>query len=111
MYDAFSKGEVLFASDAPYMVHASRREKPGMAEIHTKDADIIHVLEGTATLITGGTSVDSKPIAADEFRGSAIVGGETRRLVLRNVIINPAGVQHRFKDTTDPFQYFVVKAR
>ena len=50
---SFNQGE-------SYMVHASRREQPGMAEIHTKDADIVYVLDGTATLVTGGTAVDAK---------------------------------------------------
>src|SRR4051794_39586364 len=36
---AFEKGAVLFNEGEPYMVHASRREAPGMAEIHTKDTD------------------------------------------------------------------------
>jgi glc operon protein GlcG len=51
--EAFSKGAVLFdGSDGRnYMVHASRREKPGQAEIHTKDADVIYVLQGSATFI------------------------------------------------------------
>ena len=50
--EAFSKGAVLFdGSDGRnYMVHASRREKPGQAEIHTKDADMIYVLQGSATV-------------------------------------------------------------
>jgi glc operon protein GlcG len=42
---AFAKGAVLFKNSDKYMVHASRREQPGVAEIHTKDADIIYVLE------------------------------------------------------------------
>ena len=46
--EAFAKGAVLFdGSDGRnYMVHASRREKPGQAKIHTKDTDIIYVLQG-----------------------------------------------------------------
>src|SRR5947209_12832400 len=49
--EAFSKGSVLFdGSDGRnYTVHASRREKPGQSEIHTKDADVIYVLQGKAT--------------------------------------------------------------
>ena len=64
--EAFSKGAVLFdGSDGRnYMVHASRREKPGQAEIHTKDADIIYVLQGSATVITGGEAVDAKTTGA-----------------------------------------------
>ena len=57
---AFAKGAVLFDHSDKYMVHASRREQPGMAEIHTKDADIVYVLDGTATLVTGGDAVDAQ---------------------------------------------------
>src|SRR5256884_9258566 len=78
--EAFSKGAVLFdGSDGRnYMVHASRREKPGQAEIHTKDADVIYVLQGKATFITGGEAVDAKTTAPDELRGVRIKGGEKR---------------------------------
>ena len=108
---AFAKGSVLFDHSDKYMVHASRREQPGMAEIHTKDADIVYVLDGAATLITGGTPIHVKPIAADELRGERIDGGETRQLAKGDVIIVPAGVPHWFKEVTNPFLYYVVKAR
>ena len=108
---AFAKGSVLFDHSDKYMVHASRREQSGMSEIHTKDADIVYVLDGTATLVTGGTAVNSKPIAADEFRGEKIDGGETQLLSKGDVIIIPAGVPHWFKKVTNPFLYYVVKAR
>src|SRR5215470_4867875 len=94
---AFAKGSVLFDRGETYMVHASRREQPGMAEIHTKDADIVYVLEGSATLITGGTAVNVKATEEDEFRGSEINGGETRQLKKGDVIIVPAGLPHWFK--------------
>jgi glc operon protein GlcG len=108
---AFDQGAVLFDQGESYMVHASRREKPGMAEIHTRDADIVYVLDGAATLITGGTAVDAKVTEPDELRGSSISGGETRQLKKGDVIIVPAGVPHWFKEVSNPFQYFVVKAR
>ena len=111
--EAFSKGAVLFdGSDGRnYMVHASRREKPGQAEIHTKDADVIYVLQGSATFITGGEAVDAKNIAADELRGTGIKGGETRKIAKGDVIIVPHGVPHQFLEVTDPFLYYVVKVR
>jgi glc operon protein GlcG len=111
--EAFSKGSVLFeASDGRnYMVHASRREKPGQAEIHTKDADVIYVLQGTATFVTGGEAVDARNIAADELRGTSIKGGETRTIAQGDVIIVPHGVPHQFLKVTNPFLYYVVKVR
>ena len=110
---AFAKGAVLFdGSDGRnYMVHASRREQPGQAEIHTKDADVIYVLQGTATFVTGGESVDGKSVAPDEIRGAAIRGGETRKIAKGDVIIVPRGVPHQFMEVTNPFLYYVVKVR
>lgn len=108
---AFSKGAVLFDRGERYMVHASRREQPGMAEIHTEDTDIVYVLDGTAELIVGGKAVHAKPAGDGELRGERIDGGDTRMLAKGDVIIVPAGVPHWFKEVSKPFLYYVVKAR
>ena len=108
---AFAKGAVLFDSSDKYMVHASRRDKAGLAEIHTKDADIVHVLDGTATLVTGGTATNLRTIAEDEIRGDVIESGEIRQLTKGDVVIIPAGIPHWFKEVSNPFLYYVVKAR
>ena len=111
--DAFAKGAVLFdGSDGRnYMVHASRREKSSQAEFHEKDADVIYVLQGTATLVTGGEVVDGKTTAPDEIRGSSIKGGESRRISKGDVIIVPHSTPHQFTEVTNPFLYYVVKVR
>ena len=110
---AFAKGSVLLdGSDGRnYMVHASRREKPGQAEIHVKDADVIYVLQGKATFVTGGEAVDAKTTAPDELRGSSIRGVDTREIAKGDVIVVPHGVPHQFLQVTDPFLYYVVKVR
>ena len=108
---AFAKGAVLFDGSDKYMVHASRREQPGMAEVHTKDADIIYVLEGRSTFVTGGSTIDPKTVAPDEIRGRKITGGETRQIAKGDVIIVPAGTPHWFKEVSAPFLSYVVKAR
>jgi len=112
--EGFAKGAVLFDGDdgaRNYMVHSSRREQPGMVEVHTRDTDILYVLKGGATVVTGGTMVDGKPIAADEIRGREITGGETRKLVPGDAMIIPNGVPHWFKEIDGTFLYFVVKVR
>jgi glc operon protein GlcG len=111
--EGFAKGSVLFdgTGGRNYMVHASRRETPGMVEVHTKDTDILYVLDGTATVVTGGTMIDGKNIASDEIRGREITGGETRKLVPGDAMIIPNGVPHWFKEVQAPFLYYVVKVR
>jgi glc operon protein GlcG len=110
---AFAKGSVLFGGEdgRNYMVHASHRDSAGMAEVHTLDADIIHVLEGSAMFVTGGTVENAKPTAPGEIRGTAIRNGEERRISKGDVLIVPAGTPHWFKDVPGPLNYYVVKVR
>lgn len=110
---AFAKGAVLFdgANGRNYMIHASRRDKPGQAEIHTLDTDLIYITEGSCTFVTGGTAVDAKTIAPNELRGTSIRNGETRRLVKGDVIIVPNGVPHWFQEVKGVLNYYVVKVR
>lgn len=105
---AFAKGAPLTEVDK-YKVHASRREAPGMAEVHVRDTDIIYVLDGSATFVTGGTVVDPKTTATDEIRGKEITGGETRQLVKGDVMIVPSGTPHWFQKVNGPLTYYVVK--
>jgi glc operon protein GlcG len=109
---SFSSGAVLLdESDRNYMVHTSRRDKPGLAEIHTLDTDIIYVMEGTATFVTGGTAVDAKETAPNEIRGSRIEGGVTRQLSKGEVIIVPNNTAHWFKEVNGEFLYYTIKVR
>ena len=105
---AFAKGQPLVETSA-YKVHASRREAPGMAEIHTLDTDIIYVLEGTATIVTGGNAQQMHEVAPNEIRGTSIGGGTAQRLAKGDLFIVPNGVPHWFKEVQGPFLYYVVK--
>jgi glc operon protein GlcG len=107
---AFVKGMPLIEVEN-YKVHASHRDEPGVAEIHTRDTDIIYVLEGSATFVTGGAAVDPKTIAPEEIRGKEIRGGEARRIIKGDVVIVPNGTPHWFKEVSIPFDYYVVKVR
>jgi glc operon protein GlcG len=109
---AFAKGAVLDGGHGRnYMVHASHRDKPGLAEVHTLDTDIIYVLAGSATIVTGGSVEGEKTVEPNEIRGAAIKGGETRELVAGDVLVVPNGTPHWFKDVKGPFNYYVVKVR
>lgn len=108
---SFAQGAVLFDQGTNYMIHTSRRVAPGMAEVHTRDTDLIYVLEGSATFVTGGRVVDAKSTADDEIRGASIADGETRTLAKGDVIIVPAGTPHWFKDVRGPVLYYTIKVR
>jgi len=107
---AFAKGAPLLENGS-YKIHASHRDGPGVAEVHAGETDVIHVLEGSATLVTGGEVVGGKPIGPEEIRGAGIRGGDTRRLRKGDVVVIPSGVPHWFREVAGPLDYYVVKVR
>jgi cupin len=107
---AFAKGAVLI-NNGNYMVHASRRDAEGQVEVHVKDADIIYMLEGITTFITGGEIVGAQTTTPDEIRGTSVRGGETRKLTKGDVIVVPKGTPHWFREVSGPVLYYVVKVR
>jgi mannose-6-phosphate isomerase-like protein (cupin superfamily) len=108
---AFATGGVLYDAGGSFMVHASRRDVAGQAEVHAKDTDVIYVLGGAATFVTGGSVVGATASAPDEIRGASIADGAARRLAAGDVIIVPAGTPHWFQAIETPITYHVVKVR
>jgi glc operon protein GlcG len=107
---AFAKGMPLVEKES-YKVHASRRDAPGQAEVHTRDTDIIYVVTGTASLVTGGTIVGAKETGPEEIRGVSVEGGETREIRPGDLLVVPNRTPHWFKEVPAPMTYFVVKVR
>src|ERR1051325_8072786 len=109
---SFSKGAVpLDGTNRNYMVNTSRRDKPGLVEIHTLDTDIIYVVEGTATFVTGGSAAETNQIEPNEISGSRIDGGDTRQLSKGDVIIVPNNTPHWFKEVGGTFLCYTIKVR
>lgn len=110
---AFAKGESLFPGNQTVTcaVNPSRRDVPGEVEVHAREADVMYVQEGGATLVTGGSVIDPQQAEKGEIRGARIEGGETRELAKGDVIIIPPGVPHWFKEIQGPLLYYVVKVR
>jgi uncharacterized protein GlcG (DUF336 family)/mannose-6-phosphate isomerase-like protein (cupin superfamily) len=102
-------GNTLVTADE-FRVNASRRETAGQAEVHARDTDIFYVLQGRATVVTGGEMIDAKDTGAGEMRGSGIRGGTSLQLAAGDVLTIPQGVPHWFKTVNTPFRYFVVKS-
>jgi len=108
---SFSEGAVLFDPGGNYAINTSRRDSPGVVELHEKDSDIFYVIRGSATFITGGTLLDGKKVAENEIRGTQLKAGVPQALVAGDVIVVPAGLPHWFKEVQAPFLYYTVKVR
>jgi mannose-6-phosphate isomerase-like protein (cupin superfamily) len=90
----------------------SFRGRSGIAELHENFADIFVVLEGRATLVTGGSVVGSHSVGPGETRGDAIEGGSRMELRPGDIAHVPAGVPHQMLVPGDKsFAAFVVKVQ
>ena len=91
------------------LVSGSHREKAGGVEVHDKETDVMYIIDGEATLVTGGKMVGGKNTRPGQWLGTDITGGETRHLVKGEVVVVPAGVPHWFKEVPKSVSYYVVK--
>lgn len=94
----FSQG---FAVDtvrefAGYSILLMVQVRSGDAVAGEKHGHTFIVLDGRATLVTGGTIVGARTVAEGEVRGSAISGGENRELRRGDVAHVAAGIPHQF---------------
>ena len=106
--EKFEQGGLLLDT-AGFKLDAGRRQAPGEVEYHERFVDVMHVVEGRATVVTGGELVDAREVAAGELRAKAVEGGTEHELAEGDVLAIPSGVPHQFVDVSDPFLYFVVK--
>lgn len=88
------------------------RNTSGGAELHEHYADIFFVVDGGATLTSGGAVVDSKTIAPGEIRGSAVSGGVEQKLAKGDVVHISPNTPHQLAiPAGESFTYFVVKVK
>jgi glc operon protein GlcG len=104
----FATGGLLLDAGA-YKLDAGRREGPGEVEYHAHTVDVMHVVQGTATVLTGGEMVGTRSAGDGELRADSVSGGHPHELSEGDVLAIPAGVPHQFTRVSDPFLYFVVK--
>jgi mannose-6-phosphate isomerase-like protein (cupin superfamily) len=91
----------------------------GVAAKHYKVTEVYHVMDGAATLVTGGRLVNAKVRPADSVAvtqedgpgesGTAIEGGVSRRIKAGDVVVIPAGTPHWFSAIDGSISYLVVR--
>jgi len=105
---ALAKGGILL-SRSSYVVVGSHRDKAGQVEVHDKETDVIYVVDGTATFVTGGTMIGGKDTSPGQHLGTNIEDGETHELSKGDMVVVPAGTPHWFKTVPTQVSYLVVK--
>jgi mannose-6-phosphate isomerase-like protein (cupin superfamily) len=91
------------------LVSGSHRDKAGQVEVHEKETDVIYVVDGTATFVTGGMMVGGKMTGPGQLMGSDIKDGQKHHLSKGDVIVIPATTPHWFKEVPQSVSYYVVK--
>jgi mannose-6-phosphate isomerase-like protein (cupin superfamily) len=95
------------------IVHRKNTEaKPLM---HEQLTEIYQILEGSGTITTGGAMPDPKPVSdppnlgpTPSFQGDA-VGGTSRKVGPKDILIVPAGMPHRFTQLDGPISYVIYR--
>lgn len=70
---------------APFVANLEYRPSAGAAAVHPDQAEMMYVIEGSATLVTGG-----------KLTGKAIEGGDVRTVSKGDFLVVPEGTPHWF---------------
>ena len=86
------------------------RERSGGGELHQNFADVFFILDGHATVVTGGKLAEQKTSGSGEMRGKSVEGGSRQEVKAGDVVHIPAGMPHQtLVPDGDSVTYFVVK--
>lgn len=104
------------------VVHRSKTDATatGGSVEHSQITEVYHVIEGNATLVTGGTIQNARESAPDSpvvkvlngpsTQGGVVEGGVSRKVGPGDVVIIPPNTPHWFKEITSPqIVYLVVR--
>jgi len=78
---------------APYTATLENRFAVGPAAIHETEAELFYVVEGSGTLVTGGTLVNPTKTPGN-VSGTAIEGGQSQEVAKGDFYVIPQGVPH-----------------
>jgi len=81
---------------APYNANLEYRASVGPASVHEKEAEMFYVIDGSATLMTGGKLTNEKRTNAENLTGTGIEGGQSRNIGKGDFVIVPENTPHWF---------------
>lgn len=89
-----------------YDGHLEYRASVGNAALHEDEAELFYVIDGSATLTTGGKLVNEKRTDAANLSGSAIEGGMPRKIAKGDWILVPQNTPHWFSPINGVLELF-----
>lgn len=83
---------------------------PNLHQVNT--TEIYYMLEGAATLVTGGELIDPRPASygGPNLQGSGTTGGVSRRVVPGDVVVIPGHTPHWWSELESDIRYLIFRA-
>jgi mannose-6-phosphate isomerase-like protein (cupin superfamily) len=81
---------------APYNVSLEYRASVGNAAVHETEAELFYIVDGSATLVTGGKLAGEKRTNPENLTGTGIEGGESRHVAKGDFVMVPDHTPHWF---------------
>ncbi|MDP8983293.1 MAG: hypothetical protein M3O35_22180 [Acidobacteriota bacterium] len=91
---------------------------PQVAVEHDRTTEIYHILDGSGTLVTGGSIVNperrgpehpSIKLNGPSVNGTSLANGESHHVGPGDVVVIPAGVGHWFSAIDGSIRYLVIR--
>ncbi len=95
------------------MVHRTAPEPRAL--LHDDLTEIYQIVEGSGTLVTGGTPTEPRPVSDPPNLGPTPsyyvtqIGGVSQKVKPKDVVIVPAGLPHRFSELDGPISYVIYR--
>lgn len=95
------------------IVHRTQPETRAL--LHQEFTETYYVVEGSGTLVTGGTLEEQRPVSDPPNLGptpsffATQVGGETQQIGPGDIVVIPAGVPHRLSVLDSPMSYIIYR--
>jgi mannose-6-phosphate isomerase-like protein (cupin superfamily) len=80
---------------APYSTVVEYRPGTAPAALHATNAELFYVVDGAATMVTGGAMVGQKDAGPGNWSGTGITAGKSRAIAKGDWIIVPQGTPHQ----------------
>jgi mannose-6-phosphate isomerase-like protein (cupin superfamily) len=87
-----------------YRVSVVKRDKPAGALAHAGNSELLYIVEGEGTMVTGG-----KLVPAANGKPASVSDGVSQRFVKGDVFIVPPGSPHWFAVVDKPVTYLEVR--
>ena len=89
-------------TDSRYQANIVHRSKPAGAISHPEGTEIHYIIEGSGTMVTGGTfNRTGKTVTID--------GGVSRHVAKGDSVVIPAGTPHWYKEVDGSITYLEVR--